>query len=69
MVNLTTSGRGARMDVFFLTGISVPGNQGSFNYLHMGSCVGGLCVRPVLDLVTLTPHKTRLGLAFKRQDS
>lgn len=53
---------------FFLTGISVPRNQGSSNYLHMGSCVGGLRARPVLDLVTLNPHKTRFGLAFKRKD-
>jgi hypothetical protein len=51
---------------FFLTGISVPGFQGSINHLQMGSCAGGLRARLVLDPVTLTLHKTRLGLAFKR---
>jgi hypothetical protein len=49
---------------FFNAGISVPGNQGSSKYLHMGSCVGGLRARLVLDPVTLTLHKTHPGLAF-----
>jgi hypothetical protein len=54
------------MWVFFQTGISVPGIQGSTKHSQMGSCAGGLRARLVLDPVTLTLHKTRLGLAFKR---
>ena len=57
-----------RMRGFFYSGISVPGIQGSYN-LQMGSCTGGPRARLVLDPVTLTSYKTRLGLAFKRKDS